>query len=61
MLHTEFQNILLLFVIGTKEVKWKLIWANQPIHLFLVGCLNPCLQGTSVWVGSPQPVETLFE
>jgi hypothetical protein len=22
---------------------------------FLVGCLNPCLQGTSVHVGSPQP------
>ena len=34
------------------------IWANQPIHSFLVGCLNPCLQGTSVWVGSPQPSMT---
>ena len=33
------------------------IWANQPIHSFLVGCLNPCLQGTSVWVGSPRPNE----
>ena len=31
------------------------IWANQPIHLFLVGCLNPCLQGTNVQVGSTQP------
>ena len=31
------------------------IWANPPIHLFLVGCLNSCLQGTSVRVGSPQP------
>ena len=31
------------------------IWANQCIHLFLVGCLNPCLQRTSVQVGSPQP------
>jgi hypothetical protein len=31
--------------------KW--IWANQPMHLLLVGCLNPCLQGTSVRVGSP--------
>ena len=30
------------------------IWANQPIHLFVGGCLNPCLQGTSVQVGSPQ-------
>ena len=27
---------------------------NQPVHLFLVGCLNPCLQGTNVQVGSPQ-------
>jgi len=33
------------------------IWANQPVYLFLVGCLNPCLQGTSVWVGLPQPME----
>ena len=24
------------------------IWANQPIHSFLVGCLNTCLQGTNV-------------
>ena len=32
----------------------KTIWANQPIHSFLVECLNPCLQGTSVRVGSPQ-------
>ena len=31
------------------------IWVNQPIHLFLVGCLNPCLQGTNVRVGLPQP------
>ena len=31
------------------------IWANQPIHSYLVECLNPSLQGTSVWVGSPQP------
>ena len=30
------------------------VWANQPIHSFLLGCLNPCLQGTSVRVGSPQ-------
>lgn len=29
------------------------IWANQPIHLFLVGCLNPFLQGTSEHVVSP--------
>ena len=29
------------------------IWANQPIHSFLVGCLKPCLQGTNVHVGSP--------
>ena len=26
------------------------IWVNQPIHSFLVGCLNPCLQGTSVQI-----------
>ena len=31
------------------------IGANQLIHSFLVGCLNPCLQRTNVWVGSPQP------
>jgi hypothetical protein len=31
------------------------IWANGPIHSFLVECLNPCLQRTSVRVGSPQP------
>ena len=30
-----------------------LIWTNQPIHLFLVGCLNPCLQETNVQVVSP--------
>ena len=33
------------------------IWANQFIHSFLVECLNPCLQGISVRVGSPQPNE----
>ena len=33
-----------------------MIWVPQPIHLFLVGCLNPCLQGTNVRVGSPRPV-----
>ena len=26
-----------------------MIWANQPIHSFLVECLNPCLQGINVW------------
>ena len=31
------------------------IWVYQPIHLFLVGCLNPCLQGTSVRVVLLQP------
>ena len=31
------------------------IWANQPIHSFLIGCLNPCLQETSVRVVLPQP------
>ena len=30
-------------------------WANQPTCSFLVGCLNSCLQGTSVRVGLPQP------
>jgi hypothetical protein len=36
------------------------IWANQPIslHSFLVGCLNPCFQGTNVWVVSPQPTNS---
>ena len=28
---------------------------NRPIHSFFVGCLNPCLQRTSVRVVSPQP------
>ena len=32
-----------------------MIWAHQPINSFLVECLNPCLQRTSVQVGSPQP------
>ena len=32
---------------------WVWIWANQPIHSFLVGCLNPCLQRTSVRVVLP--------
>ena len=41
------------FFIGTPILK---IWVNQPIHSFLVGCLNPCLQGTNVWVGSPHPI-----
>ena len=36
------------------------IWANQRIHSFLVGCLNPCLQGTNVRVGSPQPLMSLL-
>ena len=31
-----------------------LIWPNQPIHAFIVGCLNPCLQGTNVGVVSLQ-------
>jgi hypothetical protein len=31
------------------------IWANQPIHSFLVGYLNPCLQGATVHASSPQP------
>ena len=33
-----------------------LIWANQPIYSFLVGSLNPCLQGTSVRVASSHPL-----
>jgi hypothetical protein len=31
------------------------IWANQPKHSFLVGCLYPYLQGTNIHVVSPQP------
>ena len=31
------------------------IWTNQPTHSFLVGCLNPCVRGTSVRVVLPQP------
>ena len=30
-------------------------WVDQPIHSLLVGCLNPCLQGTNGRVVSPQP------
>ena len=33
------------------------IRAKEPIHLFLVGCLNPCLQGMSVHVVWPQPFD----
>ena len=36
-------------------------WANQSIHLFLVGCLNPCLQRTNVRVVSPQPLALYVE
>ena len=35
-------------------VHQKGIGANQPIHSFLVACLNPCLQRTNVWVVSPR-------
>ena len=28
---------------------------TQPIHSFLVGCLSPCIQETSAWVGLPEP------
>ena len=28
---------------------------NPYTRSFLVGCLNPCLQGTSVRIGPPQP------
>ena len=30
-----------------------MVRANQPIHSFLVGCLNFCLQGTNLRVSSP--------
>ena len=40
---------LLLLLLLAPHQAW--IWANQPIPSFFVGCLNPCLQGTSVWVG----------
>ena len=32
----------------------------QPIHSFLVGCLNPCLQETSVHVVLPQPFRNVW-
>ena len=41
-------------------IEFLLIWTNQPIHSFLVGCLNPCLQGTSVRVGAPQSFLSSF-
>ena len=44
---------------GEREGVWAHvpgIWTNQLIHSFLVECLNPCLQRTSVRVGSPQLV-----
>ena len=40
-----------------RHVKW--IWANQPIQLFFVGCLNPCL--TSVQVGLPRAIKRLWD
>ena len=39
----------------TYDISSGLIWTNQTIHMFLVRCLNPCLQGTSVQVVSAQP------
>jgi hypothetical protein len=36
------------------------IWAYQLIHSFLVGRLNPCLQGTNVRVGMPQLTRMSF-
>ena len=43
------------YVKPSGSVSW--IWANQPIlHLFLVGCLNPCLQGANVQVVLPHPI-----
>ena len=38
----------------------RVIWTSQLKHSFLVGCLYPCLQGTSVRVVSPQPQLSMF-
>lgn len=35
MLHTEFQNILLLSVIGAEEVKWKPFWITICCEMWL--------------------------
>ena len=35
-------------------------WTNRPIHLFLVGHLNPWLQETNVRVSSPQPLHWML-
>ena len=39
----------------------QMVWANQPTHSVLVGCLNPYLQGTRVRVVSPQPCSDIIE
>ena len=38
---------------ATRLIPMEGIWANRPRHSFLVGYLNPYLQGTNVQVGSP--------
>jgi len=45
-------------VLNSNRLFLKLHRLNQPIHSFLVGCQNPCLQGTNAQVGSPQPYVT---
>ena len=37
------------------HIEWDL--GKPTIHSFLVGCLDPCRQGTSVWDVLPQPIE----
>ena len=35
----------------TQPVQLSTVWANQPVHSFLVGCLNPCLSQRNECMG----------
>ena len=54
------EHVFLTFVLlslNLSPASFKTIWTNQPIYVFLVECLNLCLQETSVQVVLPQPSE----
>ena len=45
---------------GLRKMMWPSTGLGEPTHtLVLVGCLNPCLQGTSVHVPLPLPLRRL--
>ena len=41
--------------LSPRLIRWCGIWANQPIHSFLVGCLNPCLASIERVYGLVRP------